>query len=93
MKALEPISESKMMEEEVSKKIEVIMGDMQCPKNFKCAESGFEDLCKAKDIGLDSYLKCLESNPSNCNFALSYGYKHFCQCPLRVFLAKKLNKH
>ena len=81
-----------MMKEEVRKKIEVIMGDMQCPKNFKCAESGFEDLCKAKDVGLDSYLKCLESNPSNCNFALSYGYKHFCQCPLRVFLAKKLNK-
>jgi hypothetical protein len=81
-----------MMKEEVRKKIEVIMGDMQCPKNFKCAESGFEDLCKAKDVGLDSYLKCLESNPSNCNFALSYGYKHFCQCPLRVYLAKKLNK-
>jgi hypothetical protein len=80
------------MKEEVRKKIEVIMGDMKCPKNFKCAESGFEDLCKAKDVGLDSYLKCLESNPSNCNFALSYGYKHFCQCPLRVYLAKKLNK-
>ncbi|MEE8553065.1 MAG: hypothetical protein V3S72_07170, partial [Desulfobacterales bacterium] len=61
-------------------------------KNFKCAESGFEDLCKAKDVGLDSYLKCLESNPSICNFALSFGYKHFCQCPLRVFLAKKLSK-
>ena len=80
------------MEKDYKKEIEGIIGEMTCPKNFKCAESGFEDLCKAKDVGLDSYLKCLESNPSNCNFAFSYGYKHFCQCPLRVFLAKKLNK-
>ncbi len=29
------------------------MGNMQCPKNFKCAKNGFKLLYKAKDIGLD----------------------------------------
>ncbi len=80
------------MKEEHRKKIKEIMGEMQCPKNFNCAESGFEVICKAKDLGLESYLKCLEPNPKDYKFALPYGYNHFCQCPLRVYLAKKLKK-
>jgi hypothetical protein len=74
------------------KKIEEIMAGMQCPKNFRCSEGGFEHLCKATDIGLDNYLNCLEKNPANCPFALSFALRPFCQCPLRVYLAKKLKK-
>ena len=74
------------------KKIEEIMAGMQCPKNFKCSEGGFEHLCKATDFGLENYLNCLEKNPGNCSFALSFGLRYFCQCPLRVYLAKKLKK-
>ncbi len=80
------------MKAEYGRRIEELIGQMQCPKGFKCAESGFEDLCKAKDFGLDNYLECLEDNPSVCSFALPFGNTHFCQCPLRVFLAKKLKK-
>ncbi len=80
------------MKEEDRKKIEEIMAGMQCPKDFQCAESGFERLCKAKDYGLESYLECLEENPYNCPFSLSFGYDHFCKCPLRVYLSKELNK-
>ena len=78
------------MKEEDKKMIEEIIGGMQCPKNFKCAEGGFEDLCKATDIGLENFLNCLEKNPADCPFALSYGLRYLCQCPLRVYLAKKL---
>ena len=42
------------MKEEDREKIEEIIGRLSCPKNFKCAASGFEDLCKAKDIGIDT---------------------------------------
>ncbi len=79
------------MKEEYRKKIEELIGQMQCPKDFKCAESGFENLCKARDLGLESYLECLEDNPSRCLFAQSFGNKYYCRCPLRVYLAKQLN--
>ncbi len=80
------------MEEDVRKTIEEIIGQMQCPKNFKCAESGFNDLCEAEDLGMEHYLKCLEPEPSDCKFALPFGSGYFCQCPLRVYLSKKLKK-
>ena len=81
-----------MMKEEDRKCIDEIMAGIQCPKGFKCAASGFDQLCKARDIGLERYLGCLEENPPDCTFALSFGYRHMCQCPLRVYLAKKLKR-
>jgi len=80
------------MNGEVKKKIEKIMSQMECPEKFKCAESNFEILCKAKDNGLENYIDCLEDVPSICSFSLSFGYGYLCTCPLRVFLAKRLNK-
>ena len=80
------------MKEEDRKKIEEIMSGMQCPKNFQCSENDFERLCKAKDFVLEDYLECLEGNPSLCSFSVHLGYRHFCKCPLRVYLTKNLNK-
>ena len=81
--------------EEDSKRIQEIIGGMHCPKNLKCAEGGFEDLCKARDIGDDKFLQCLEKTSPPCLFAgvYDYGYQiRFCRCPLRVYLAKNLGK-
>jgi hypothetical protein len=80
------------MEEEVRRKIEELLTGMHCPKNFRCAENDFEALCKAKDIGLESYLLCLEDKPFTCPFSQLFGDKYFCQCHLRVFLSKELKK-
>ncbi len=80
------------MDESARRKIAEIMGQMDCPKAFKCAKTGFEALCKAEDIGLDSMLKCLETYPMACKFAVPFGHGHFCQCPLRVFVAKSLGR-
>ena len=80
------------MKDDDRKRIEEMTGNIECPKNFKCVESGFENLCKAKDFGLDDYLECLEEDPHKCKFALPFGNGYFCQCPLRVYLAKKLKK-
>ncbi len=71
-------------------KIEEIVGEMSCPKKFRCAEAGFENMCKAEDYGHDRYLECLEDSPEDCPFALSFVNGFFCQCPLRVFVAQKL---
>ena len=80
------------MKEEDRKKIEELMAGMQCPKNFACAENGFERLCEAVDIGLETYIQCRGENPSACTFAMPFGNNYFCDCPLRVYLRKKLKK-
>jgi hypothetical protein len=80
------------MEPELEKKLREVIGDLECPKDFKCCVEGFENLCKAEDIGLDSHLKCLEEHPVNCPFSVSFGRSYFCRCPLRVYIAKILKK-
>lgn len=74
------------------KQIEQIIDGFQCPKDFVCYTSGQERLCKAKDIGLQSFLICLESDPKECKFSVAFAGVLFCQCPLRVYLAKKMKK-
>lgn len=83
------------MKEQDREKIQEIIGRMQCPKGFKCAEGGFENLCKANDFGDQEALQCLEETSPPCPFAGVYNYgfqMRFCRCPLRVYLAKKLRK-
>jgi hypothetical protein len=78
---------------EDDKKIEKIISGFTCPKDFRCCKAGFKNLCKAKDVGIESYLKCLDDNPRDCPFAVPYGYTaYYCECPLRVYIAKKLKK-
>lgn len=72
--------------------IDGLMAQMGCSKDFQCVESGFRELCKAQDIGLNSYLECLDSNAGNCLFSVLLNNRQLCQCPLRVFLAEHLNR-
>lgn len=76
------------MEEKIRKKVESIIGQMSCPKDFKCAKSDFKYLCLAKDIGLKSHLLCLERAPFKCHFSLEMEKKYYCACPLRIYLAQ-----
>jgi hypothetical protein len=80
------------MDEDQRKEIEEIITQFKCPKDFRCYKSGLKVLCKAKDIGLDTYLECMEVYPQKCPFSVAFGYSHFCKCPLRVYIAKKLKK-
>ena len=79
-------------DEQVNKKITSMIGHMNCPKDFKCANNGFENLCRAKECGMDDYLECLEDDPLSCKFAILFGRQYFCQCPLRVYIAKNLEE-
>jgi len=80
------------MGQDYKQEIEEIIGRMDCPKHFKCYTSGLKILCKAKDIGLESHLDCLEERPLECPFSVSFGGSYYCSCPLRVYIAKKLKK-
>jgi hypothetical protein len=79
------------MEERNRETIEKIIAGTSCAKDFKCYRSNLSQLCKAKDVGLESFLECLEHNPRNCEFSISYGDSYFCRCPVRVYIAKKLS--
>jgi hypothetical protein len=80
------------MEQDNMKMIEDIIDGIKCPKDFKCYKMGFENLCEAKDLGLSNFLRCLEKNPQECKFSTPYGPWYLCECPLRIYIAKKLKK-
>jgi hypothetical protein len=80
------------MEQADMKILEDIIDGIRCPKDFECYKMGFENLCKAKDFGLSEFLECLEKNPEGCKFSVPYGTWYLCQCPLRIYIAKKLKK-
>ena len=69
------------MEEKTKRELEELIGQIKCPKDFVCYKSGLKELCKAVDIGMKSYLKCLD-----------YAESHYCTCPLRRHIAKKEGK-
>jgi hypothetical protein len=80
------------MEQADKQQVEQIISQTACPKGFACHRSTFDVLGKAKDIGVDSFVVCLEEEPFECKFAVPFGYSYFCQCPLRVYIAKKFGK-
>ena len=80
------------MEKDNERKIREIIDGLKCPKDFRCYKSGFEYLCKAEDIGQDTFLVCHEKDSAGCKFSVSFGKGHFCKCPLRIYIAKEFNK-
>lgn len=45
-------------------------------------------ICKAKDIGLDSFVQCQEKDSHLCVFSIRYAHSYFCKSPARVHAAK-----
>ena len=42
------------LEKNINSHIEELMCGFSCPKDFQCYRTGFKNLCKARDIGLES---------------------------------------
>jgi hypothetical protein len=73
-------------------KVKELLGQMQCPKAFRCVAQGFTNLCKARDYGHNHYLECLEDSAEECVFAVPFPSGHLCKCPLRCHIAKNMKK-
>ncbi len=69
-----------------------IIGQIKCPKDFRCYRSGFDILCQAKKYGVESLLECLDEKPDKCLFSFHFGGTYFCKCPLRIYIAEHLSK-
>ena len=80
------------MDQESKKEIEEIIGGLEWLKDFRYYKSGFDVLCKAEDIGLKLYLRCLEEQPSQCKFSFHCRDEFYCSSPLRLYISKKLKK-
>ena len=80
------------MEKTIQEDIEEMIRRVKCPKEFSCYRSGLKNLGKARDIGLESFVACLIADPLKCKFSIHFGGVFFCQCKLRVYIAKKLKK-
>jgi hypothetical protein len=76
------------MKTELRQTIEELLKD--CPSGCKCHQNDIENLCKARDLGMKSFIECLEENPFDCNSAISYGHSWYCSCPPRIRIAKEL---
>lgn len=79
------------IDEDVRNDIEALITDTECPKDFVCYNSGFNSLCNAKDIGIESFVECLEKK-KGCKFSFRFALIYLCKCPIRVYIAKKLKK-
>jgi hypothetical protein len=80
------------MQKDVCSQVEEIIDRINCPKDFVCYTSEFKSLCRARDIGLESFVACLSPDPLNCKFSVHFGGVFFCQCMLRIYICKKLRK-
>ena len=73
------------------KQIDEIMQRMECPKDFDCYRSGFENICQVKTVVPGKPTECLDRSRKSCVFRLSFGSGIFCQCPLRNYATKNLD--
>ncbi|MFZ5906991.1 MAG: hypothetical protein ACOYVJ_06225 [Nitrospirota bacterium] len=48
-----------------------------------------EERCRALDIGLESFVVCLEETPWTCTHSFHFGGRHFCKNPSRIAAAKE----
>ena len=81
------------MNDRIRRELAEISSAIECSRNFACVKNGFEDVCEARDIGLEHNLICLDKQAcQECGFGHSVGIAHFCRCPVRVYAAKTLGK-
>ncbi len=77
-----------MQTQHVDKRIEPTYA---CPEGCKCHGQGDEGLCQAMDVGLETYVECMETPPFECPSSICFGGIHYCSCPTRVDLTKELH--
>jgi hypothetical protein len=68
------------------------MGKMDCPYDFKCYKSGFEDLNSSMLPNSGLLVECFETKSFNCKFSYDTDSHFMCTCPLRLYIARKFKK-
>ena len=79
---------------DVMQDIEVteIIDGLNCPKNYRCYRKKYKELCKAEFVEQVKIVHCLEEDAQGCIFSLLYKDAYYCQCPLRNYIAEKIER-
>jgi len=77
------------MKRDIQKQIDKFLEKQGYPEDCEYYKAGEGIRCKAKDIGLESYVVCLKQNPLQCKYALFFGDVYFCTCSIRITIAKE----
>ncbi len=82
--------------QEQKAKIEEIISRMECPIDFECYKTGFEQFMAEKiqltGAGIFWCIKCLgEESKEFCKYSLSFGHRYICRCPLRLYVVKNFH--
>jgi hypothetical protein len=64
----------------------------ECVESYESQGWGFDKMCEAEDIGLETYLKCLTAEPYKCENAVYFDGLWYCSSPTLVHIAKKKKK-
>jgi len=73
--------------------VQKIMAEMNCPGDFICYKSKFDDLTPVEAFPGNNIVECLRTDPSLCPMAFTFGLgKGFCKCPLRHYVAFELGR-
>jgi hypothetical protein len=76
---------------EQAKKLREMLSQVECSKDHCCVQSGFRDLCRAKDIfGSGKHLMCLEDSGTACEYQIKHCHANVCDCPVRFYLHREL---
>ena len=66
-----------------------LLGGESCAYDLACCLGDRERLCRARSIGSDKFMVCLEKS-EDCNFSMHFGGGFMCKCPVRINLANTL---
>jgi hypothetical protein len=78
--------------QEHRRQIEEIIKDTECPRDFKCYKSDFEDLAKIRIFRGGELIECFEERSNLCKFSFNFGRGYYCKCPLRRYIAQNFNR-
>ena len=78
--------------QEHKRQIEKIISEMECPKDFECRTSDFENLGKTRLIADNQLVECMKEDTQLCRFTLPFGNITLCKCPLRKYIAQNFHR-
>jgi hypothetical protein len=69
-----------------------IISEQECPFDFICYKSRFEDLCAAILDSGGRVVECVDENAKTCRHSSPFGSTFICACPMRCYIATQFHK-
>jgi hypothetical protein len=71
--------------------IKTLNETVKCNENFACIEGEKKCLCNVDHMINGKLLFVNIVNNSICDYRTSFGYSHFCNCPVRMEIFERYN--